>query len=548
MSKTSSTLQVVSATDLEWLRYLSGAEPSSWRWQQPVARRRLIAVHQTGRAQLALLIDKMLQAPVTVQDNGLIRQIDLLGAIRYTIDRRNSAVSASAIKPDGDWEHLDHTSNDRIAVDTCLFRPRWRRRVVDGLRASLRCWLVAQSAIANAPLADHVLEAVIVGAWRSAHVEKTLRRHAGTKAMRLRIRAAIGMDPEIMAIARASRLCVKHHHVTQSWLTFVWRNLDVLLRIRQQTPNLLAPVAEHMYRYGTAPSQDPVREFVKWLISNGVKRAGFMLLARRSARPFRTVVQRWHEGFALDALVLAMLHAQGPAGARPLSPILYRVAYDRFEAGTTPMRLQALLEPLPARFFSVAQAAADRCHSADRLTSFLRNEYCLVMDWWLFRARSHCDTALPAGTWTQWLRLARQDQARDRARIRTASWPCPLMSWRVPEATVIALSTPLALYEEGCALRHCAYDHVDACKLGRVLLFSARLRHQGKAERGTIGLRSDDGKWRLWDIRGTCNRRLGGHWIVLAREFAAACNARPLCTQLPLPLDTTQQDGVASDG
>lgn len=547
MSEESADYQAVSAS-WGWLRYLSGAEPGSWRWQHPTARRKLNAIEQVARTRLMALMDEVLQEPLTIHDTGQVRQVEVLRAIRYSINRGTCASTAALIMLDGTWEEFDHTSSDKIVVDTCLFRPRWRRHAAWSLRVALRHWLTARAAryagAGDHAAAERVIGEVITGAWRGAHVEKTLRNRTSTKSLRRCIRAAMGVDPQVMAMARASRLCVKRHRVTQSWLTFVWRNMDVLARIRQQTPALLAPVAEYMFRHDVPHGLDPTRQFVKWLIANGIKRATFVLLGSRSARPFRSVIGRWHDGSALDSLVLALAHAQGPSGATPLRPAMYRATYDRFEGRTTPTRLRELLAPLPPTFFMLAQAAAGHCQTENELTNFLRVEYGLVLDWWLSRALNKPKPLAPTNSWTTWVRKASEQQQRQRAKVDATSWPCAVMGFSTPVAEVIALSTPLALFEESCTLRHCAYAYVDACKQGRVRLFSARLRHQGKAERGTIGLQLCDGQWRIWDIRGSCNRRLGGHWIVLARALAQAYNAPGPCHQLPLPLDTTRQDGV----
>ncbi|MBK6415362.1 PcfJ domain-containing protein [Thermomonas sp.] len=99
------------------------------------------------------------------------------------------------------------------------------------------------------------------------------------------------------------------------------------------------------------------------------------------------------------------------------------------------------------------------------------------------------------------------------------------------------MATPLALFEEGRALRHCVYAYAGKCRDDQVRLFSARMEHQGRV--GTRHHRPDSGPhgWRIWDIRGSCNRRMGGHWIPLARQVAEAYTRNALSTQLPLPME-----------
>ena len=82
-------------------------------------------------------------------------------------------------------------------------------------------------------------------------------------------------------------------------------------------------------------------------------------------------------------------------------------------------------------------------------------------------------------------------------------------------------------------------SYVAKCKEDQVRLFSARMEHQGRTERATIALTSGPRGWRIWDIRGSCNRRMGGHWILLARQVAEAYTRNASSTQLPLPMEVS---------
>lgn len=540
---------VVPASHVQWLRYLSGANPGTWRWQQPAARQAVRAIQRVAREQLKTHADAILREPLVIREKGLVREVEVLRGIRYTINRYDRSCSASLVNQDGDWEEFGPDSHHSIVVDTCLFRPAWRRRASHALRKSLRQWLSMQlssiqSGVGNA-VDSRAIEAVLEGAWHGARIERTLRAGIRTKPMRRRIHSVMGFDQEVMAMARAARLCTRKHHVTHRWFTFVWRNMETLTRIRRQTPTLLAPVAEHMFRHGTPPGEDPTRQFVGWLISRGVKRSGYLLLVKWSARPLRCVIQRWSETDALDALVMALLHAQSPSGARLPTPALYRATYDKFGPGMSPNQIMEHLAPLPAQFFPRARERAASCQDQHAFRLFLQSEYRLVLDWLLERAKMIPELPSPEGGWAAWVRSAREVDLRKRAKVSVESWPCAIAAWRTPTAEAIALATPLALFEEGCALRHCAFGYADRCNRGEVRLFSARMRHHGRIERATIGLYRAGKAWRIWDIRGACNRRLGGHWITTARELAQAYSCSEPCLQLPLPLDTTRQDGVA---
>ena len=93
----------------------------------------------------------------------------------------------------------------------------------------------------------------------------------------------------------------------------------------------------------------------------------------------------------------------------------------------------------------------------------------------------------PQASWYGWLLLAQEAEQRRRVAMESITWPCAVEQLRTPEAEVLAPATSLVLFEEGRALRHCAYSYVAKCRDDQARLVRPRIWHQGRIERATIG-------------------------------------------------------------
>lgn len=102
------------------------------------------------------------------------------------------------------------------------------------------------------------------------------------------------------------------------------------------------------------------------------------------------------------------------------------------------------------------------------------------------------------------------DRRSEVARRTPEKWPGPA-SWAVPGSvqvnylSVRFISTALDLYDEGHALRHCAFDYLDECQEGPVLMVSIRRECTGKRV-ATAMYRLRDNGWVLDQVKGFTNR------------------------------------------
>ncbi|MBZ4184777.1 PcfJ domain-containing protein [Thermomonas sp. RSS23] len=525
----------------EWLRFLSATAPESARWQQPAARTALRRLVKLGKLHMLAGIGAMSSAPLVVADDGVVRMVTAMQSLRYGYNRRDKSFFAALREEDGSWRFVPQSDPNVVIFDTYLPLRAWRRRIRYTLRAELHETLVGLVVPTCGNLSqphlcalDDLCAEIVNRAWTGLRMRKRLTRRFPTKRLRHQLREAMAVDPDLLALARAARFRASQPGITQRWLSFVWQHHGTLTRIRQQTPALLRPVAQHMFQYPANPCEDPTRACVKTLISNGMSKRSFQLLGRRGDRPFREVIRRFNTGYALDALLLALRLTESGHDAVVARPLFYRVTLDEFGCSMTPAGIRNRLAVLPGRVFTEARArlalATDELEAQE-----IALAYRGIVNWFVtYEPEGH-----EHASWDRWLVLVREAEDRRRATLEPATWPCALEELRTPDAEVLALATPLALFEEGRALRHCAYSYVSKCRDDQARLFSARMWHHGRIERATIGLWREPRGWRIWDIRGPCNRRMGGHWIPLARQVAEAYTRNSALEQLALPMRYT---------
>lgn len=522
----------------QWLHFLSAPALDQNRARHPAAQAAMHALVEFARSRLLTELEALKAQPITVTDDGVTRVVSLLDSVKYGYNRHDQAFFALLREETGNWLFVPASDPRTVVIDTYLPFRGWRRVVRFTLRQRMRealhelfherdRFLPRDHELRLQALCDRIAER----AWNGQRIRRRLVALFPTKAMRQRIREAMQIDRELLALARACSFQANRFPIDINWLSFVWRHRSVLERIRQQTPQLLATVAQHMFRHGVRDGADPTRECVKWLIAHGVSKRSYLLLANRSARPFRVVLAKWKTQRSLDALALALTLTESGHDAELPRPAFYRILVDEYAHGMAVADVRERLVNVPRQVFTEARLRF-RCADDEATLHATGLEFRTIVDWWVeHQLQEHA-----AAGWNRWLELARAEYQRRRAAIDTGTWPCALEELRTPDAEVLALATPLALFEEGQALRHCAYAYLEKCRNDQVRLFGASMRHHGRVERATIGLQRGARGWRIWDVRGACNRRLGGHWIPLARQLAEAYNRNAGSRQLPLPL------------
>ena len=394
----------------QWLRFLTVPEAGRRRRGHAGGGAAMAAIGAFARAEILRALDVIERSPIVVEDDGNTRVVRVLDAIEYGFNRADRSFHSNLREAEGQWRHVPSIDPNVVIFDTYLFKPNWRRRVGYALHKHTHEALVRLVEVhAGALDEDHEVEMLNVcydlvdQAWHGLQVRKHLTRRFPTKRLRRQIRQALAIDPVLVALARAARFRTRHHSIHQKWLTFVWQHQDELARIRRQTPGLLRVVAQHMYENRSPSGLDPTRAAVKRLVSLGVSKRSYMLLANRSDRPFRKVLRRCVADQALDGVALALFLTESGHDAVVPRPLFYRVTMDEFGATMTIARIRERLSGVPRRVFTEARTRMAQAHGADELqrTSL---EYRTIVDWFVASQPEGHDQA----SWSRWLALAHQ--------------------------------------------------------------------------------------------------------------------------------------------
>jgi hypothetical protein len=102
------------------------------------------------------------------------------------------------------------------------------------------------------------------------------------------------------------------------------------------------------------------------------------------------------------------------------------------------------------------------------------------------------------------------------------SLPHPFKTHRLPDTSIqaVILSTPLAIWEEGKTMRHCARMYIDLCRIGYELMVSLRCSDQ-KTPLATVSYVIASDKLYLKRIAGFANQLVDPASYEVAKEVEA---------------------------
>ena len=107
------------------------------------------------------------------------------------------------------------------------------------------------------------------------------------------------------------------------------------------------------------------------------------------------------------------------------------------------------------------------------------------------------------------------------------------------------LTTPLEAWEEGRAMRHCAYDLVLGCETGVCWVISVT---KGGARVATLELRRTDGNWRIHQLAGKANARCNVAIWSASLQLADDLTVTQDLIDYPRPLKPVDCQSVGKDG
>jgi hypothetical protein len=364
-----------------------------------------------------------------------------------------------------------------------------------------------------------------------------------------RVREQLGqgldLDPEIVRLALTSdfprfRVEVKHGPrrlvirrkpmLLASHYCRVWQNLETWRLVHKEAP-LLLPVLTATYLAGAEVSGDRVLQRVKTKF----------LEARGTNRAWKCLAQKGIDPIGVPSAV--------PVGANPLETIaLLACAYvdlDLDRRCCSARVVEALLSFVTieledriflrhrlsriSAFLRIALPEASARAVRGELRDFLLGDFLDMASIWS-HITANAGGELKLGTWA-----TLQDAGRD-PRLLVAepeheSWRSAIPRWDYGSLAFIALTSAIALAQEGLWHNHCVSAYGWRCAKGSTQIFSIRDRTTG-FRIATLRLERNGFRWSVGQVAGTSNAPVP-KWIRDAAEQLASRYTRTYAQGIP---------------
>ena len=467
----------------------------------------LVHVHpglQQEFAALAKDIWRDLQArfaaPLTLKASARRRSVTVLGLIRYVVSGKDGRLTLEQAALSESGRRVWRRARFTFAADL-PFKPT--TGLFEGLLGE---WAPQLGTLARSPSDISPLTAGLVSSMRRASL-----RTVEWKRLRYGIREALALDPEILELARRSRVNTHAREVTDAHYNHVANHLAAYRQIHADNPNLLWLYALAQVEHVSLPPKGEALATLraKILSDFSLPPAAWRYLANGRRRDFRVVLDwlgphalpdgRWLE--LRDWLrVLVALERQTPVPL-PVQRLFlhdaYRVAPDRqsilFRGATLPITTLRTV---------IAEAEAQLARGT--LRAFAEDDLPDVLAW-LTDGHSALDERQQKAGWAYLLRRAR-DWKHDlalRDRADTQSWTSLDIEHIADGLTVRPITNVWQLHREALGMRNCTNGFLADCLAGTVRLF-ALFDTNGK-QVGTIGLTREARHWKVLDARGFAN-------------------------------------------
>lgn len=316
----------------------------------------------------------------------------------------------------------------------------------------------------------------------------------------------------------------------------VWQHLDAVEEAMRIAPGVVLPWIKLMGRKDFGQPRGPIPDMLHWFEKYGLKKAQWKWLIHAHKRTFLC-------GHVTPGKILLL---SDPNVKLPFTLLMRLGSRDIFGAdrvmGLERAYLGAAAEPvgpatIPPYLVPMYKALSKAAPKKDvRLwCQRIVNELPLVLEAFAgvfgndYPAVVYDHARMRDASWATWMRAqrewhetlrARQDEfyAARRQQTRLESWESKLTHIESDDLVAVALTTGLALEEEGREMHHCVEGYQNKCLIGMSRIFSIRDK---KGERvSTLEIApppSDDlvpgmdpraGRWIAVQNRGVCNEQV----------------------------------------
>ena len=451
---------------------------------------------------------KRLEDPIQVVDNKTSRRVEVLGIVRYFVNHRTQQVTCRTKQgqflEDG-W-HFSFKPTACVMVDP----PLVLNKTVIGCFVAL--WSRDIDHLADIYFADSKIDLNIelmdcveaINTQITQSIYTALSSSSYWKNLRNDVFNALKLDPELVQLARLSRLTLKTRNLSELHFNHVCKHLTEYRQIYSDAPNLL-----WLYRIALDESaidkatNNPILELKQAIVNETGSPRAWRLLVKANHRDFDKVIvcdsSKWY--FLIEYLKLHVLLDRSQVISRKLA-YLFENPIWRLPLYNDRIKYRGV-EFQPAVFNKLINETV-RCRTMSQLSTFEQNEVTQVLNW-LENTQLTFDANQLRQPWAWFVNKASTWFAEQIAfdQLNKLSWQCGLTESDYSGYRFTPLTSAWQVRIEAMKQRHCVDEYIDKCLAGTYRVFQVQSLNSKAAY--TLGLRFYD-EWEVDQITGFANR------------------------------------------
>jgi hypothetical protein len=381
--------------------------------------------------------------------------------------------------------------------------------IVDAVRRDLFDAIYRADLSHPAPIADYV-------AWALPALCRELAREERWHGIGDEFVEALDFEPLHVAIARNLPRAANRPRASLASYNLVVRHALAFETLLDDNDNLIAWYALFCECDDFPASGEPIARLRAFLRKRGVSSVVWKRMAGPAGMTADAALACAPASeLPMPTLAIEVLRAIDRLGARHDPPAWL---VERFTARWLPE--DAELEARDRTLLAVARRVAELHAGAEASTREAMREMADLVFHWGWDCRGVEARSIGRMAWTTIARRARRH--RERAEAAAGRLPVPFERVEHDGYAFVALSSAIALQDEGFEMRHCVGTYGARCRDGRQFVCSMR-KSDGSKERWTAAFERHD-RWRLAAISGRANARASARARCAAEGVAMRLN------------------------
>jgi len=461
-----------------------------------------------------------LDKPVRLISSRKHRIVEVLGTVRYLVDKKTGKISTRLrYLPGRTRESFLDVGINFLAYPPLILN----KKIIEAFLCSWDKELFEvgprfTSWSERDPDDDTGSEYVDASNFLATVVEsfvKAINRSVYTKRLRYRVSEALALDPEVLDYTRRSRLVRHTYSVTDIQYNYVIDHLETYRQVNRDNPNLLWLVALAIREKIRLTKREPLKNIREAFQKEGVGPRGWRLLANHHQRDFVAAIEDtsrpWY--YLTEYLQLHNTLDRNQPVPRKVAHLFAEPGWN-LTPGTGVIYRGVSLPP------SVLNTIVEEASTRQDIDSFLQTELGTVLSW-LRDSGITLDANQSRQGWTWLFERAHAwflEQAA-KNQLTEVSWPCGLGEVEIKGYRFVPLNNAWAVRQEALRYRHCADNYIQHCLDGRYRLYA--VFDKLNRHKATLGLQCSGNAWSVNQIKGFANQTVSEQLRSIADSISA---------------------------